>query len=399
MHINHKTTRAQTAQKLDFFKRTTHRGDNLMSIIRKNRTTEDYKKKLDILPISTRNGKLDALKKFQRFCKEHHNITADELCKELLVLKKQNESEYTDTLYDVLQEWINEYSNLVNPNTLRTLFSNVRSFIYYFGIKTDSQDVNQLLSFPRIQKEEKYPLKHSELLKIVNDQTRNLVRKALYLACSSSGMRIGEAVQIKKSDLEFKERIQINIRPSYTKTQTGRSVFISKECQHILESYLDDLDSEDTIFYKGNCENIQTRDSSESGRLSECLIRLNLGMKYSSNGRHKITTHSFRAFFFTQAVRKHGENYAHKLTGHGGYLMQYDRMTDEEKLKLYIELEPELVVFDTSKQNLEIEKLKVQQNDEIKMMNDEMKLLKSELAEQDKRIIERLVTERKLNLG
>ena len=367
-----------------------------MSIIRKNRTTEDYKKKLDVLPLSTKNGKLDALKKFQKFCKDHHEMTPDEFCKELLVLKKQNESEYTDTLYDVLQEWINEYSNLVNPNTLRTLFSNVRSYIYYFGIKTDSQDVNQLLSFPRIQKEEKYPLKHSELLKIVNDQTRNLTRKALYLACSSSGMRIGEAVQIKKSDLEFKERIQINIRPSYTKTQTGRSVFISKECQQILESYLGDLDNEDTIFYKGKCDNIQTRDSSECGRLAECLIRLDLDMKYSSNGRHKITSHSFRAFFFTQAVRKHGENYAHKLTGHGGYLMQYDRMTDEEKLKMYIELEPELVVFDTSKQNLEIEKLKQQQNDEMKKMKNEMENMKSQLAKQGMEIIEKLKNQGKI---
>ena len=397
MCINHKTTRAQTAQKLDFFKRPTRRGEYLMSIIRKNRTTDDYKKKLDILPLSTKNGKLDALKKFQKFCKYHHNISTDELCKELLVLKKQNESEYTDTLYDVLQEWVNEYSKSVNPNTLRTLFSNVRSYIYYFGIKTDSQDVNQLLSFPRIQKEEKYPLKHSELLKITNDQTRNLVRKALYLACSSSGMRIGEAVQIKKSDLDFKERIQINIRPNYTKTQTGRSVFISKECQHVLESYLDDLDGDDTIFYKGNCTNIQTRDSSECGRLAECLIRLDLDMKYSSNGRHKITSHSFRAFFFTHAVRKHGENYAHKLTGHGGYLMQYDRMTDEEKLKMYIELEPELVIFDTSKQNLEIEKLKMQQNDEMKKMKNEMENMKSQLAKQGMDILDKLKKQGRIN--
>ena len=124
-----------------------------MSITRKERTTEEYKKKLDILPENTRNCKIAAAKKFQTFCKEHHDTTPDELCRELLILKKQNEEEYTDTLYDILQEWIVEYSKKLNPNTLRTLFTNIRSYIYYFGIKTDSQDVNQLLSFPRIQKE------------------------------------------------------------------------------------------------------------------------------------------------------------------------------------------------------------------------------------------------------
>lgn len=289
-----------------------------------------------------------------------------------------------------MQEWINELSQKLNPNSIRTGFANLRSYLYYLGIRTYSQDIKQLLSFPRIQNEEKYPLKHEELRKIVEDQVRNPVRKALYLACSSSGMRMGEAVQITKSDLEFKERVQINIRPKYTKTQTGRSVFISKEAQQVLETYIDDLNQDDTIFYKDNHKKPRYRVSTEDIRLHEAVVRLGLSMKYSTNGRHKITTHSMRAFFFTQAVRKHGENYAHKLTGHGGYLMQYDRMTDEEKLKMYIELESDLVIFDTSKQKLEIEKLKMQQNQEMKEMKEEMETMKTHLAKQGMEILETL---------
>lgn len=201
---------------------------------------------------------------------------------------------------------------------------------------------------------------------------------------------MGEAVQITKSDLEFKERVQINIRPKYTKTQTGRSVFISKEAQQVLETYIDDLNQDDTIFYKDNHKKPRYRVSTEDIRLHEAVVRLGLSMKYSTNGRHKITTHSMRAFFFTQAVRKHGENYAHKLTGHGGYLMQYDRMTDEEKLKMYIELESDLVIFDTSKQKLEIEKLKMQQNQEMKEMKEEMETMKTHLAKQGMEILETL---------
>jgi len=367
-----------------------------MSIIKKEKTTEEYKRKLEMLPQSTRNNKIDAAKKFQKFCKEKHNSTPEEICRELLILKKQNEEQYTDTLYDILQEWINVLSVKLNPNSIKTGFASLRSYLYYFGIKTDSQDVKQLLSFPRIQKEEKYPLKHEELRMIIEDQVRNPVRKALYLACSSSGMRMGEAVQITKSDLEFKERIQINIRPKYTKTQTGRSVFISKECQQVLETYLDDLSQDDTIFYRGDYKKPRCRVSSEDTRMFEAVVRLGLGMKYSSNGRHKITSHSMRAFFFTQAVRKHGENYAHKLTGHGGYLMQYDRMTDDEKLKMYIELEPELVVFDTSKQKLEIEKLKMQQDETINEMKSEMKKMKSQLAKQGMEILDKLKKDGKI---
>ena len=361
-----------------------------MSIITKEKTTAKYLTRLESIPESTRKNKRIAATKFQEFCKKQHKMTPDALCKELLIMKKQNEQEYTDTLYDILQEWIIDSSKKINPNSLRTEFSGVRAYIYYFGIKTDPQDIKHLLLFPRIPREEKHPLKHTELFKIINDQSRNLVRKALYLACSSSGMRIGEAVQIRKSDLEFKERSQINIRPEYTKTQTGRSVFISKKCQDVLEEYLENLESGDIIFFKGKSKNPKIRASNEARRLRECLDRIGLDKKYGSSKKYKISSHSFRAFFFTQAVRKHGENYAHRLTGHGGYLMQYDRMTDEEKLKMYIELESELVVFDISKQDLEIEKLKIQQNKEIKEMKEQMQSLQSQLAKQGMEILKKL---------
>ena len=105
-----------------------------MSIIRKVRNTEEYRKKLESLPQSTRNNKIDAVNKFQKYCEKNHNSTSDEICKELLILKKQHEEEYTDTLYDILQEWITEYSNKLNPNSVNTIFSNVKINLQFFSI-------------------------------------------------------------------------------------------------------------------------------------------------------------------------------------------------------------------------------------------------------------------------
>jgi hypothetical protein len=92
--------------------------------------------------------------------------------------------------------------------------------------------------------------------------------------------------------------------------------------------------------------------------LERVLQKAGLDEKYDTVNRRKITLHSFRAYFFTKAARVHDENYAHKLTGHGGYLPQYDRLTDDEKLDLYLKLESELLVYDNSKKSVEIEKLK-----------------------------------------
>jgi hypothetical protein len=57
---------------------------------------------------------------------------------------------------------------------------------------------------------------------------------------------------------------------------------------------------------------------------------------------------------------------------------------------MYIELESELVVFDTSKQNLEIEKLRVQQSNENKVLREEMETLKLQLANQGMEILKQL---------
>ena len=75
------------------------------------------------------------------------------------------------------------------------------------------------------------------------------------------------------------------------------------------------------------------------------------------------------------------------MTGHGGYLMQYDRMTEDEKLEMYIELEPDLVVFDQTKNELEIAKLrdKVDGLDELKK---EVQKLRENQAKSDKQRIE-----------
>jgi integrase len=200
-------------------------------------------------------------------------------------------------------------------------------------------------------------------------------------------MRIGEALSIRKSDLDFfGERIIVRIRAETTKTKQARTTFLSKECTEKLNTYVKTLKDDDLVFTDAKGKD---PDTLEQNALRSALIRLNLDQKYSTNGFCKITSHSFRAYFFTAAARKHGENYAHKLTGHGGYLMQYDRMTDEEKMKMYIELEPDLVVFEQTRNELEIKRLK-EENESISELRAEVRKLREFQAQQDKKILDNM---------
>jgi integrase len=367
-----------------------------MNIIIKKKTTETFLASLDNRPLNTKKQFEKAVSRFQKFCKEsQNNMTPDQLCEELLVVKKQDEEQYINTLYDILQDYIDDLSKTLCGNSVKTYFSYTRGYIYHLGIRTNPQDFKMMLNFPRIQLEEKYPLNIEELRRILDYFGRNSMKKACFLAESSSGMRIGECLNVKKSDLVFKERIQIYIPASKAKNSRGRTVYISKECQRELEKYIDTLDDDDKVFYNGPTENLKVSASNMSRTLRKCLDAISLDMKYE-NGKYKINTHSLRAFFFTKAVRIHGENYAHRMTGHSGYLMMYDRMNDEEKLKMYMELEPELAVYDTAKAGLEMERLKIQQSNENKVLREEMETLKLQLANQGMEILKQLREQEKI---
>ena len=77
------------------------------------------------------------------------------------------------------------------------------------------------------------------------------------------------------------------------------------------------------------------------------------------------------------------------MIGHSGYLMQYDRLTQEEKLNMYIELEPDLVIYDQTRNNLKIEQLE-EKNASISQIREEMGILREQLAKQDKKILAKL---------
>ena len=205
-----------------------------------------------------------------------------------------------------------------------------------------------------------------------------------FLAVGSSGMRIGEALNLQKKDLDFTtKRIKVSITTD-TKTRTGRTTYLSLETEKILRPLVEKLDSDDFVFVK---KGRKTNDRSIRMSLHRVLERMGFSNKYESNGFMKITSHSFRAYFFTKAARKHGENYAHRMTGHGGYLMQYDRMTEDEKLEMYLQLEPELAIFEQTKNELEINRLreKVEGIDELKQ---EVQKLREAQAKSDKKILE-----------
>ncbi len=195
-------------------------------------------------------------------------------------------------------------------------------------------------------------------------------------------MRIGEAMQIRKKDLDLDhERIIINIPARFTKLKRTRVTFLSIEAGKAIKEKLEKISDDDLVY--GTHDKVNVASNMERNYFVRCCKKQNLDMKYESTNTRKITLHSFRAYFITK-ISRHDENFAKKIAGQKGYLLQYDRMTTQEKLKLYLEMEPDLLIYSSFMKDREIKRLK-EANDKLQKQENRINELEksSELKENE----------------
>ena len=136
-----------------------------------------------------------------------------------------------DEIYDYLQKWINGSER--DTVTKRTYFSLVKQYLHYRGVKMHPTDIRQCLNFPAKHEEEMHPLGIGEFRQILEKCGHR--RRAMYLAQASSGMRIGELVQLRREYLHTDaDRIMVKIPARITKKKRARTTFFSVEAAGLL---------------------------------------------------------------------------------------------------------------------------------------------------------------------
>jgi integrase len=331
-----------------------------------------FEVKLQEYPQSTQNGYKYALNNFEEFTNSKLHESSDQVIEDLLTLDADKQKEHT---LDIFQNWINWNGKKgTTKQTTRLYLSKLKIYFRHRKIKIVSDDIKDAFAKQlRPLKEEKYGLKLDEVRKIL-DIARHQ-KKSLYLALLSGAMRIGEAVQLRKQDFDFSyDRVMIKIPARITKTGRGRTTFLSKEAYEYLKPILKRKTDDDLVW--GTNENLVTARSNEENAFRRYSVRLGFDKRYESQTR-KITLHSFRAYFFTKAARI-DENFAHFILGHEPYMETYDRLDDKDKLEIYKKIEPEILVFDTSKSEAKIRELEGELKEKIKQLEKTQNEMKDE---------------------
>lgn len=193
--------------------------------------------------------------------------------------------------------------------------------------------------------------------------------KALSLVLESSGMRIGEALQLKVEDVNIhKNPVWIEIRGEYTKSGNPRVAFASSEARSALvewlkvrEQYIESAVGRSHLYQKSMPENenrlFPFEDTTVYMFWGKALENAGMAERDPSTHRFKLHVHTLRKFFRTRLGSVIPVDIVEALMGHEGYLTKvYRRYSHEELAKFYLEGEKALAVFGRVVGNEELEK-------------------------------------------
>ena len=269
-------------------------------------------------------------------------------------------------VYDYLGEFIIYLDKLeIKPKGLRAYLSGVKGFLRHSKIKISSDDFKYNVRVPKLVKTKEIPLDKQMILRILHNSNPK-VQTAILVACSS-GLRIGELVQLKLSDVDFDNTpTKITVRGNTSKTRQSRETFITTEATKSLKDYMtryfgysenkDNSHLNDTYIFGPICNKGRRSENSEY-KVDSAKMTLQKSLRdyvskipeldvTNENGYKAIHFHGFRKYFRTTVGNVCGRDYSEALMGHSFYMDTYYQLSDVTKEKMYLEAESHLTFSD-----------------------------------------------------
>jgi len=178
---------------------------------------------------STKNTYNSALKKFIKFLRIQYNLDISQILRKIEA-KEADPVEILDNFYSFLAEFKRENSEKIgySNQTICDYISVAKEFLNGQGCKIYNEDIKQRFKLPRkINVYEKGLTKDiiNRIIRLANAK----LSAAVLIACSS-GMRIGEIVQLRFSDVDFTEPTTITVRAETTKPKMSLESMNMPKC-------------------------------------------------------------------------------------------------------------------------------------------------------------------------
>ena len=299
----------------------------------------------------------NAVRKFQRFLNDKYGIGDSTAIQQI----KEQRLDYIN----ILKDFVIYYDKLgFKPKSIKLWLTAIKGYLRHCGIKVYTEEVRQMVRVPKQVRTEEKPLTKEILVRLLHVAPLKL--QAGILVMIASGIRIGEFVQLKLSDIDFESLpTKISLRGEITKTKEARQTFLTEEATRCLKDYLKryfgwkegekNTTLQETLIFART----SVRRAKKLSKISFFVAKNNfyqslrihikkipeLSVK-NENGYNMIHFHAFRKFFRTTVGDAVGRDYAEALMGHHFYMDTYYNLPPEKRREMYLVAEPYLTISD-----------------------------------------------------
>ncbi len=281
------------------------------------------------------------------------------------ILLERKYSDYTEVNYEIDLFKYNEYLKAQKKNYLKVKYIDISEYIIFlkksnYKSTTINRNISTLRSFYKylevnnrissnpfnlikgVKKEKKLPnyFKYQEFETMLNtlneDSTLNVRNRLILELLLATGVRVGELVNIKLSDINIKER-EIKV---LGKGKKSRIVYFGSYAQKALNSYLND--SRPKLLNNKSSEYLLLNNL--GGNLTDRGVRLIIDNIFKASAiTSKVSPHTFRHTFATIMLNE-GCNIksVQELLGHVSLdtTSIYTHLTNEEIRRVYLKSHP-----------------------------------------------------------
>jgi integrase len=289
--------------------------------------------------------------------------------------------------YEILGDYVNylQTNGNISTLTIKQRVVTVKNFLEYFDVDISPRKFKIKVKLPKTVRKNKEALSKEDIIDILN-ACSDIRVKTYVMLLAATGMRATEALSVRIKDFDFKSNpAKLFVRGEYTETRTDRTIFLTEEIKHQLNTWLNykyrarrvchRISGSNSIPTKHDEQNgkkrnktiteIRTPEKKESdlvfsvyqnsetaailslyvdlcNSFGKTLDRMNRGDREDgSNGRRRqITLHSFRRFVKTTISDLGYSDFSEWFIGHSG--STYWRKKDSEKAELFKKIEPYL---------------------------------------------------------
>jgi integrase len=302
---------------------------------------------------------------FQDFLTNSYNATLDD------IITKINEG--SEDPYDILSGYITYLQTSCNISTLtlKLRIITAKNFLEYYDVDISPRKFKLKVKIPKVVRQSKEALSKEDVANILN-ACSDIKLKTYVMLLAATGMRATEALSIRIKDLDLKsEPAKVFVRGEYTKTRIDRTVFLTEEVKHQLNSWLtykyrtrrvchndtqtgktiteirtperEDTDLIFAVYQSKEAPNPKILYFEFAKSFAKTLDSMGKGDREDGEGsyrRREITLHSFRRFVKTTISDLGFADFSEWFIGHSG--STYWRKKESDKAELFKKIEPYL---------------------------------------------------------